>query len=339
MAYKIKKGRLIITIGIFTAVFTLMLIAFIAIALRIKKPEQSSKSSEVVTTETETAEVATTSVTTTEAVTTTETVTTIAHIDDIYCNSAVLYSMGGKKLLYEDKINEKYAPASLTKLLTAAVALKYVNAEAVFPVGSEQALVHGGSSLCGLVVGDEVTLKDLVAGLLMSSGNDAAYTIAVSTARAHSLNPDMTDSEAVEYFCGMMNNFAEFLGMKNSHFTTPDGWDDADQYVTAADLILLTEYALSVPEISEVVGVHSKEAEISSGRILAWENSNALLDPMSPYYTEGVLGVKTGTTDLAGNNLITVYKKNRRTYIAVVLGCDTDDERYMLTKELLSYCE
>ena len=337
MAYKVKKGRLILAIGIFTAVFTVMLAVFLAIALKIKKPENSSEVSEA-TTAASTAETTVTSVTTT-AVTTTEVTATIAHIEDINCNSAVLYSMGGKKLLYEDKINEKYAPASLTKLLTAAVALKYVNAEAVFHVGSEQALVHANSSLCGLMAGDELTLQDLVTGLLMSSGNDAAYTIAVSTARAHSRNPDMTDSEAVEYFCGMMNNFADFIGMKNSHFTTPDGWDDADQYITAADLIVLTEYTMSVPEISEVVGVHSREVEISSGRILGWENSNELLNPDSPYYTEGVFGVKTGTTDLAGNNLITVYKKNRRTYIVVVLGCDTDDERYMLTKELLSYCE
>ena len=337
MAYKVKKGRLILAIGIFTAVFTVMLAVFLAIALKIKKPENSSEVSEA-TTAASTAETTVTSVTTT-AVTTTEVTTTIAHIEDINCTSAVLYSMGGKKLLYEDKINEKYAPASLTKLLTAAVALKYVNAEAVFPVGSEQALVHGGSSLCGLMAGDEITLQDLVTGLLMSSGNDAAYTIAVSTARAHSRNPDMTDSEAVEYFCGMMNNFADFIGMKNSHFTTPDGWDDADQYITAEDLIVLTEYAMSVPEISEVVGVHSKEVVISSGRSLSWTNSNEMLDPDSQFYTEGVCGVKTGTTDLAGNNLITVYKKNRRTYIAVVLGCDTDYERYMLTKELLSYCE
>lgn len=337
MTYKVKKGRLILAIGIFTAVFTVMLAVFLAIALKIKKPENSSEVSEA-TTAASTAETTVTSVTTT-VVTTTEVTTTIAHIEDINCNSAVLYSMGGKKLLYEDKINEKYAPASLTKLLTAAVALKYVNAEAVFHVGSEQALVQANSSLCGLMAGDELTLQDLVTGLLMSSGNDAAYTIAVSTARAHSRNPDMTDSEAVEYFCGMMNNFADFIGMKNSHFTTPDGWDDADQYITAADLIVLTEYAMSVPEISEVVGVHSREVEISSGRILGWENSNELLNPDSLYYTEGVFGVKTGTTDLAGNNLITVYKKNRRTYIVVVLGCDTDDERYMLTKELLSYCE
>lgn len=340
MAYKVKKGRLVLAIAIFTAVFTIMLAVFLALALKLRKSEESSAVSGIsITTAAATAETTTTSVTTAAVTTTDAVTTTIAHIDDISCNSAVLYSMGGKKLLYEDKSNEKYAPASLTKLLTAAVALKYVNAEAVFPVGSEQALVHGGSSLCGLVAGDEITLQDLVAGLLMSSGNDAAYTIAVSTARAHSRDPDMTDSEAVEYFCGMMNNFADFIGMKNSHFTTPDGWDDADQYVTAADLIVLTEYALSVPEISSVVGEHSKEVEISSGRVLAWENSNELLNPMSPYYTEGVFGVKTGTTDLAGNNLITVYKKNRRTYIVVVLGCDTDDERYMLTQELLSYCE
>lgn len=337
MAYKFKKGRAVLAICSAVAALTAMMLAAVIMMIVLKggRTENSSIVSEQVTT----TAAETTMTTTTTAVTTTQPMTTIAHIEEPRCNSAALYSMGGKKYLYSDKVNEKYAPASLTKLLTAAVALKYVNAEAVFSVGSEQSLVQPNSSLCGIMVGDELTLQELVTGLLMSSGNDAAYTIAVSTARAHSHNAEMTDSEAVEYFCGMMNNFADFIGMKNSHFTTPDGWDDADQYITASDLIVLTEYVLSVPEISEVVGVYSKEVVISSGRSLAWENSNELLNPDSPYYTEGVFGVKTGTTDVAGNNLITLYKKNRRTYIAVVLGCDTDDERYQLTKELLSYCE
>lgn len=336
MAYKIRKGRLITAVSVAAAFCVICLAVLAAVVLKGRKSESSSVISEEVTTTAE----ETTSISTTVMTTSAQPVTTtMALIDSPECKSAVLYAMGGKKYLYSDGINDRNAPASLTKLLTAAVALKYVNSEAVFPVGSEQALVHANSSLCGLMLGDEVTLKDLVAGLLMSSGNDAAYTIAVCTARAHSKDPDMSDNEAVEFFCGMMNSFADYIGMKNSHFTTPDGWDDSDQYTTAADLIVLTEYAMTVPEISEVVGTYSKEVVLSSGRSISWTNSNSLIDPTSPYYTEGVLGVKTGTTDIAGNNLITVYKKKRRTYISVVMGCNTDSERYELTKELLSYCE
>ena len=336
MAYKLKKERAVLAVCSAAALVIIIIAVFLAIIIKGGQSERSSAISEQ-TTIPETSLTTTVPVTTT-AVTTTQPVT-IAHIEDPECRGAALYAMGGKKLLYSDKIDDKVAPASLTKLLTAALALKYVNAEAVFPVGSEQALVNANSSLCGLLVGDELTLQDLVTGLLMSSGNDAAYTIAVSTARVHSNNPDMTDSEAVDYFCGMMNNFADYIGMKKSHFSTPDGWDDANQYTTVSDLLILTEYALSVPEISDVVGIYSKEVSTVDGRSLAWENSNELLNPGSPYYTEGVFGVKTGTTDVAGNSLIAVYKKNRRTYISIVVGCDTDDERYQLTKELLSKCE
>lgn len=338
MAYKLKKERAILAIcSVAAAVAAMAMVAVILmIVLKSGRTGESSAVSEQ-TTAAETT-ITTTAAVTTTAVTTTQPVT-IAHIDEPECRGAALYAMGGKKLLYSDHIDDKVAPASLTKLLTAAVALKYVNAESVFRVGSEQALVHANSSLCGVEVGDELTLQDLVTGLLMSSGNDAAYTIAVSTARAHSHDPDMTDYEAVDYFCGMMNNFADYIGMEKSHFSTPDGWDDADQYTTASDLLILAEYALSVPEISEVVGVYSKDVVISSGKPLSWTNSNELLNPDGPYYTEGVFGVKTGTTDVAGNSLIAVYKKNRRTYISVVVGCDTDDERYQLTKELLSHCE
>ncbi|WP_024860565.1 D-alanyl-D-alanine carboxypeptidase family protein [Ruminococcus flavefaciens] len=337
MAYKIKKERVVLAAGIAAAVLIVMMAVIIAIALKGGRSEKNSVFSEQTTTAETT--LTTTSTVTTTIMTTTQPVTTIAHIDEPECRGAALYAMGGKKMLYSDHIDDKVAPASLTKLLTAAVALKYVNAEAVFRVGSEQALVHENSSLCGVVSGDELTLRDLITGLLMSSGNDAAYTIAVSTARAHSHDPDMTDYEAVDYFCGMMNSFAEFIGMEKSHFSTPDGWDDADQYTTVSDLLILTEYALSVPEISDIVGVYSKDVVISSGKPLSWTNSNELLDPNGPYYTEGVCGVKTGTTDVAGNSLIAVYKKNRRTYISVVVGCNTDDERYQLTKELLSHCE
>ncbi len=170
----------------------------------------------------------------------------------------------------------------------------------------------------------------------MVSGNDAAYTVAVSVARAVSGDSAMSDTEAAAYFCGLMNDFAKELGMSNSHFTTPDGWDDPEQYTTAYDLALLARYALSVPEIREIVSTHQKYVVFESGENITWTNSNKLLDPESEFYRENAVGMKTGTTASAGNCLIAAFVKNEKTYISVVLGCDTDYDRYSASIDTLS---
>lgn len=276
---------------------------------------------------------------TTEPVTATTiatTTVTIPRIEHPECQASAFYSVDDKSIIYNDNIDLKVAPASLTKLLTASVALKYVDKDKVFTVGSEQWLVQPYSSLCYLQIGNMLTLEDLITGMLMASGNDAAYTIAVSVARE--LKPDiyMTDDEAVQYFCELMNNFACSLGMTQSNFVNPDGWDNDEQYTTVADLIKISEYALYVPEIREITSKFQKNVTIYSGENFTWTNSNLLLDPYSDYCCENAIGMKTGTTANAGNNLIAVFQKNERNYISIVTGCQSDTDRYELTLKLLS---
>lgn len=332
MGYRLRKGRAFAALGILAAVMILFTVIIVVACTKCSDNRKVGAVPEQTATST------VTSATTTLSVMTTKTVT-VTHISEPECKGAALYAVSGGRMLYSDNINEKTAPASLTKLLTASVALKYVGNDEVFTVGSEQSMVQPYSSLCGLEYGDMLTMYDLVTGLLMSSGNDAAYTIAVSVARHSEDGEDMSDEEAVEYFCKLMNSFAEEIGMKNSHFTTPDGWDDEDQYTTVKDLIALGEYALSVPEIREISGTFSKDVIIYSGKGFSWKNSNEMLDPLSQNYDEGVIGMKTGTTHNAGNCLVTAYKQKRKTYLAVVVGCETDQDRYDLTAKLLSQCK
>ncbi len=256
--------------------------------------------------------------------------TMIAPIYTPSCKASALYCVEEKQFLYSDNIDERIAPASLTKILTAAAALKYLNIDEILTAGSEQYLVQPYSSLCGIQVGSTASLKDFVTGMLMASGNDAAYTIAVSAARK--LNPDvyMTDTEAVEYFCGLMNNFARKIGMTGSNFMNPDGWDNEMHYTTVSDLVILSEYAIKIP-----TGTYYACAEFISGEIYEWTNSNSLLDPYSCYYCKDVIGMKTGTTPNAGSCLICVFYKNNKKYISVVVGCDSDDARYELTLKLI----
>lgn len=241
--------------------------------------------------------------------------------------SAVVCRVGDETELFCENADLRIAPASLTKLLTASAALYYINSDEVFTVGTEQKLLPPGSSVCLISEGQRLTLYDLITGMLMVSGNDAAYTVAASTARRLG-GGDLSDDDAIEYFCGLMNEFAGRLGMKNSRFTTPDGSDSTGQYTTANDLRILAEYALSVPEIREIVSVQQRYVVFESGENITWTNSNKLLYPDGKFYCEAAVGLKTGTTPNAGSCLIAAFETNGGTYISVVTGRASDNERY-----------
>ncbi len=237
------------------------------------------------------------------------------------------------KLLYAENTEELISPASLTKLLTACTALIYVRPEVCFTVGTELGLISPGSSLCLISEGHILSLYDLLSGLLMASGNDAAYTIAVNVARLMNSDSEISDKEAVSYFVSLMNSFAKSIGMTNSNFTNPDGWDDENQYTTVSDLLILTKTALSFRIIRDITGTAEKYVLFKSGESITWTNSNQLLNPSSPYYNNCAIGMKTGTTEKAGSCLITVFIKDEKTFIGIVAGCETNERRY----EIINY--
>lgn len=250
--------------------------------------------------------------------------------------SCLLCRADSGEILYSQNANEHIAPASLTKLLTASVALNYISPDKVFTVGSERKLIPNGSSVCLILPGHRLKMYDLITGMLLASGNDAAYTVAVSTARELKPEAALSDIEAVEFFCGLMNEFAREIGMCDSHFTNPDGSDDLEQYTTALDMTTLAKYALSVPEIREIAGTYRKFVLFESGESITWTNSNKLLDPDSAFYSEYAVGMKTGTTDRAGSCLIAAFEKDGITYISVAAGLPTDLDRYKLTLKIFS---
>lgn len=260
----------------------------------------------------------------------------IQPVSSIYCKSSALYCIDDKTMLYADKINETVAPASLTKLLTASVALYYLSPQTVITVGSELNLVNPYSSLCLIQKGHRMKLYDLLTGMLMASGNDAAYTIAVATARAVYPDENLSDIQAIERFNILMNDFADSIGMNASNLTSPDGYDADSQYTTVKDLLILAKYAFSVPEIREITATYQKRVVIESGEVFNWTNTNNLINPNSAYYCPYAVGMKTGSTEYAGNCLISSFEKNEKIYISVVMGCNTSEDRYRLTSKLIS---
>lgn len=246
-----------------------------------------------------------------------------------------LYTADTLEALYEQNPDERIYPASLTKILTAYTALQYAEPEAVFTVASEQSLVKKGSSRCQVWPGHRLSLQDLLTGMLMASGNDAAYTVAVNVARTVHPDTTLSDEQAVSAFCDLMNTTAQSLGAVNSHFTTPDGWDDSNQYSTVRDLALLTKAAMEVDIIREIVASPKKRVTFASGHIAEWSNTNSLLHSESPHYLPEATGFKTGSTSKAGKCLIATVRIDNVEYIAVVTGCSDNDKRYLTMRELL----
>ena len=255
------------------------------------------------------------------------TTTTAAHY-------AGLYNAENLEAVYEESAYESIHPASLTKLLTACTALEYVSPDTVFEVGTELNLLNGGSSLCLISQGHSLTLYDLITGMLVRSGNDAAYTIAVNVAREVSGDETLSDSQAVEFFVGLMNDYAQSIGVYDSHFVNPDGWDDENQYTTVNDLAKIASAAIGNQYIKEIVALQSKYVVFASGQNITWSNTNALLYPESEYYCEDAIGMKTGSTPMAGKCLIAAFDVDGAIFIAISANNQSEQERYESILEL-----
>ncbi|HPF53089.1 MAG TPA: D-alanyl-D-alanine carboxypeptidase family protein [Eubacteriales bacterium] len=208
-------------------------------------------------------------------------------------------------------------PASTTKILTCIIALENGNLDDLIEISAEAVDFNAKyNSLMGVSEGESYTLRDLLYGLMLVSGNDAAIAIAEHI------------GGSVTGFVNMMNSKAQSLGMSSSNFVTPNGKHNEQHYTTARDMAVLTAYALSNATFCEIVGAVTYTATESGGsKTLSLTNANRLLvdatadgfTPESCLY-QYAIGVKTGDTDQAGKCLIAAASRGGVTLIAVLLG-------------------
>lgn len=237
----------------------------------------------------------------------------------ISAQGAILMDAKTGQVLYDRNMNKKLAPASTTKILTAIIAIESGRLDEVVRV-SPNAAATGGSSL-NLYPGQSITLRELVTGLLLRSGNDAAVAIAEHLAGS------------VDAFVEIMNKKAVSIGAIHSNFRNPHGLSSPNHVSTAFDLAWITRYALMNPTFSQIVS--TKETNIewldrkgkSHDRSL--RNTNKLL-----WMLEDADGVKTGTTNAAGPCLVSSATRNNQKLIAVVLH---DHSRWYESMQLLKY--
>lgn len=235
----------------------------------------------------------------------------------INSRAAVVIDRKTKQILYGKNESSKRAMASTTKIVTAMVVIQNTNLSNTVTI-SKKAAGTGGSRL-KLKAGDKVSVRDLLYGLLLRSGNDAAVAL------AEYVGGD------IEGFVSLMNETADMLGLSHTHFVTPHGLDSAEHYTTAYELALLADYALQNEVFANIVATKSTVITIN-GQKRAISNTNELLGNLA-----GVYGVKTGFTNGAGRCLVTSIKRGNLDVICVVLGADTKKDRTRDSVKLIEY--
>lgn len=237
----------------------------------------------------------------------------------ITSEAVILIEEGSGRVLYEQNSDLKMYPASLTKVATAIYAIEKGNLEDIVTV-SENAREVDGTRVY-LEVGEKVTLKKLIQGLLINSGNDAGVAIA----------EHLNGSE--KEFAININAYLKEIGLRNTNFTNPHGLFDTNHTTTARDLALITQYAMKNNEFREIFGMKELKWD-GEGWDTTLYNHHKLMRER-PY--EGVTGGKTGYVEESRHTLITTAKRGNMSVIAVVLKGQSQDAIYNNTVELLDY--
>lgn len=228
--------------------------------------------------------------------------------------AAIAYDPNFDKILYQKNIHLKLAPASTTKIMTAIIASEHFNSADYLTV--PQSALVGGSNM-GLNAGETLTFRSLLYGMMLNSGNDAAFTIAYNYPGGY------------EAFIAKMNWRAAELGAIDTHFDNPAGFDSPNHYSSAYDLLLIGKEAMKNARLGTVFS--TKETSVTSvdkSQLHVLKNLNKLLKE------DGVLGIKTGTTEMAGESLVGLIEKENRTILTVMLN---SQDRFGETKNLLDF--
>jgi D-alanyl-D-alanine carboxypeptidase (penicillin-binding protein 5/6) len=243
---------------------------------------------------------------------------------------AGLFNLSTKEVVYSQNLFEKLYPASTTKILTAYIIIKNCDLNDKVTVSSEALSGTSGTSVCGVSAGDELTVEQLLYGLMLVSGNDAANVLAEYYAGS------------IDAFAEKMNEEAISLGATNSHFVNANGLPDDDHYTTVYDMYLIFQAAIKEQTFADLINTDTYNASYtnaSGGTVeKTWDNTN--------YYLNGnatapdgitVVGGKTGTTTAAGYCLV-LYSKNSKgeDLVSIVYKADNRADLYSLMNQILS---
>lgn len=218
------------------------------------------------------------------------------------------------KILFSKNVQEPLLPASTTKIMTSLVALSHYNLDDILAVNIGNVDGHR----MGLKNGEKITVRNLLYGLLVFSGNDAAEVLAANYPGGR------------ENFVNAMNSLAKRIGLENTNFKNPVGFDEYLHFSTAEDLVKVAAYAIGNPVFSEIVSTQEVEVKSADGKTVhKLNNINELLGKVP-----GVIGVKTGWTVNAGEALVTLVERDGN---KVMLSVLSSDDRFGETRKLIDW--
>lgn len=247
-----------------------------------------------------------------------------------YAGAGAVMDMSDKEVLFAKNVHERLYPASLTKIMTAIVALKYGNLDDVITIDENALDIDPESSVCYLQLGDQYTLRQLIYGLLIASGNDAGNAIAYHV------------GGSIENFVEMMNQEAYTIGATNTHFSNAHGLQDETHYTTAYDVYLMFNEAMKYDLFADAI---NRQSHIVTYTDAAGDQYERTWFATNYYFTGEaaapenitVFGGKTGTTNEAGNCFSMLGKDPYgNSYFSIIMNADTKENLYSEMNELLS---
>ena len=250
-------------------------------------------------------------------------------VDMTEAGAAILFGLEEKEILFSKNPHEKLYPASLTKVMTALVALENGNLEQILTATNEVNITEAGAQLCGLKAGDTMTLSQALHILLIYSANDVAMLIAENI------------GQTVDGFITLMNEKAQEIGATNTHFVNPHGLTDVEHYTTAYDLYLIFNEALKYNTFYEIIHMTSYQTTYQdkngADKELSFQTTNRFLrGHFQPPSNITVIGGKSGTTNAAGHCLMLLSKDTSGSpYISIILRSKTNDILYTQMIDLL----
>lgn len=248
----------------------------------------------------------------------------------LYSEAAILIDAKTGKTLYGKNENEKKFPASTTKILTAIIILEKCNLTDKATASYNAVMsIPSGYSNAAIKPNDTLSIQDLLNVFLIHSANEAGFILAEHV------------SGSITAFADLMNEKAQQIGCKNTHFTNPSGIHDDDHYSTAYDMALIAKYCMENDTFRKIISTTSCSIPSADGSVQKFPNTNSLIIDSSKYYYKYAIGIKTGYTSQAKNCLIAASSKNNLELITVVLGAsqteDNKSARYVDTINLFNY--
>lgn len=245
---------------------------------------------------------------------------------NLYAEAAILIDADTGEVLFAKNENRKMYPASTTKIMTLLLAVEHGGLDTMVTVPDSAGTVPGDSSRVPVWPGERMPFRDLLYGLMIRSGNDAANAIATLI------------GGSVAAFVEQMNERASELGLTGTHYVNPHGYHDDGHYTTALDMAVLSYTALKNSKFRQIVSTHSYTMAATAKRqSLTLNNKYSILDETSQYYDPDAFGIKTGYTSKAGQCYVGAAARGGRTLICVVFKSGRKADKWVDAKRMFDY--